>query len=108
MDDSATELWVRIYILSPGIEWKERQINVQKLPYTLLESKIDNLVQKLGNIVSVKDAFVLKEHMILSHFYNWNDFILGREVVYICSEIISSVTWKPNLFNHRQWNLIMC
>lgn len=60
-------------IFSPGIKLQDRQRNVQKLHFTAGEDITGNFVKRFGNTVSMKGAFVLKEHMILTHFYHWNN-----------------------------------
>lgn len=48
---------------------------MHKSPITgLLEYKNDNFVKRVGNSVSVKQAFILNVHMILTHFYHCSNF----------------------------------
>lgn len=67
-----------------------------------------NFVKRFGNIVSMKGAFALKEHMTLTHFYHWNNFAFGEgSSLHLDWNIIKSTRLEQNLFNPRKWKLVI-
>lgn len=56
----------------------------------------------------MKGGFALKEHMILTHFYHWNNFALGEgSSLHLDWNIIKSTRLEQNLFNPRKWKLVI-